>query len=145
MEALFQSESERPPARPRARNEMWDALAEIFEYEPLTQSEIKLWGKLTHSLKRAGATRESLIHATREYHKEFSTASLTPTALEKHYSRYAAKQPKKVVVCGECGIGGGHHLDDCPRIEAHTEVRASKPLTPNVNHGEKRGKEPLIG
>lgn len=126
MEALslFES-SEQPPARPRRRNACWDALAEIFGYEPLTQSEIKLWGKLTYSLARAGATRESLIHAAREYHKEFPTASLTPTALEKHYSRFAARKPKKVEVCDSCGIGGGHHLADCDKVEARTTARAS--------------------
>lgn len=114
MEALslFQME-QRSPARPRKRNAVWDAFVEVFGYEPLTQSEIRLWGKLTWSLARAGATHESLLHAAHEFHKEFPTASLTPTALEKHYSRYAARQPKKVVVCGECGIGGGYHLSDC--------------------------------
>lgn len=124
MEALSLFESEQqPPIRTRRRNATWDALAEIFGYEPLTESEIKLWGKLTWSLARAGATRESLIHAAREYHKEFPTASLTPTALEKHYSRFAARQPKKVEICEDCGIGGGYHLSDCRKIEA----RATKP------------------
>lgn len=113
MQALSLFESERQPPAPRRRNETWDALAEIFGYEPLTESEIKLWGKLTRSLARAGATRESLVYAAREYQKEFATAALTPTALEKHFSRYAAKKPKKVEVCDSCGIGGGYHLADC--------------------------------
>lgn len=113
------------PARPRRRNAIWDAMAEVFGYEPLTQSEMRLWGKLSWSLARAGATRESLIFAASEYQKEFATAPLTPTALEKHYSRYAAKKPKKVVVCAECGIGGGYHLDDCTKSEARAETRAS--------------------
>jgi hypothetical protein len=131
MEALPLFESEpQPPARSRRRNATWDALAEIFGYEPLTQSEIRLWGKLSYSLARAGATRESLMYAAREYHKEFSTASLTPTALEKHYSRYAARKKKKIAVCDSCGIGGGHHLDDCNKVEARTEERASSNPAP---------------
>lgn len=99
----------------RARNEQWDALVEIFGYEPLTASEIKLWGKLTVSLKRAGATRDKLVFAAKEYKKEFSTASLTPTALEKHYSRCVRRyqRRKETKACPECGIGGGFHLTDC--------------------------------
>jgi hypothetical protein len=99
----------------RVRNEQWDAFVEIFEYEPLTESETKLWGKLTTSLRRAGATREKLIFAAKEYRKEFSTASLTPTALEKHYSRCVRsfQRKKEVKTCPECGIGGGFHLTDC--------------------------------
>jgi hypothetical protein len=128
MEALFQFEApEQPPARPRRRNIIWDAFVEIFGYEPLTESEIKLWGKLTRSLKAAGATRDSLIHAAREYHKEFHTASLTPNALEKHYSRFAARQPKKVEVCDICGIGGGYHLADCRKVEARTAENDTGP------------------
>lgn len=126
MEALSLFEmAPRSPARPRRRNASWDALAEIFEYEPLTESEMRLWGKLSWSLARAGATRESLLYAADEYHKEFPTASLTPTALEKHYSRYAGRKPKEIVVCDACGIGGGLHLADCTEIEAQAEARAS--------------------
>lgn len=141
MEALSLFESDQqPPPRARPRNIIWDAFAEIFGYQPLTESEIKLWGKLTRSLSRAGATRESLSYAAREYHKEFPTAALTPTALEKHYSRYAARQPKKVVVCTECGIGGGHHLEDCSQVEARRNGRASNtPKRINPTTKEKKG------
>lgn len=98
----------------KQRNEQWDAFIEIFEYEPVTQSEIKLWGKLTSSLKKAGATADSMKLVEREFKKEFPTASFTPTALEKHYSRYANRLRKKVIIkCPECGIGGGFHLADC--------------------------------
>lgn len=103
------------PSKPRRRNPHWDALATILEYEPLTQSEIKLWGKLTYSFKLAGATPESMAFAAAEYKKEFPTASLTATALEKHYSRCVARYQKRkqIVNCPECGIGGGRHLSDC--------------------------------
>lgn len=99
----------------RKRNEQWDALVEIFDYEPLTQSEIKLWGKITNSLKQAGATRESMIFVYKEFKREFKDASCTPSALEKHYSRYARLYQKKkdIVNCPTCGIGGGYHLTDC--------------------------------
>ena len=111
----------------RPRNELWDALLEIFEYEPLTGSETKLWGKIIKSLKDAGATRESMIYVAKEFRKEFPSASLTPTALEKHYSRYAGrfKKKKKVVLCEDCGIGNGLHLTDCPQVEARAAARAS--------------------
>lgn len=136
--SLFES-GKQPPARPHRRNATWDALAEIFGYEPLTQSEIKLWGKLTYSLARAGATRESLIYAAREYHKEFPTASLTPTALEKHFSRYAARKPKKVEVCSACGLGGGYHLADCNKVEARTAAGRASDLEAAPSSTERKG------
>lgn len=123
MEALslFGAGTTQPPKKPRKRNELWDALAEIFGYEPLTQSEIKLWGKLTHSLSLAGASRDSLVFAAKEFHREFASASLTPTALEKHYSRYAGRIRKKVESCSECGLGGGFHIDGCTQSEARVD------------------------
>ena len=130
MEAQTQFDSEMMPPTsriPPRRNICWDAMAEIFGYQPLTDSEIKLWGKLSNSLRRAGATRESMLFAAREYKKEFPTASLTPTALEKHYSRCVARyQAKKAItVCDVCGIGGGYHLADCNKAEARAKTRAS--------------------
>jgi hypothetical protein len=106
------------PQQPKARkrNPHWDALVKILGYEPKTQSEIKLWGKLSHSFKLAGATPESMEFAAKEYKKEFPRATLTAAALEKHYSHCSARYEKKrqIVNCPECGIGGGYHLSDCP-------------------------------
>ena len=140
MEELFASEADQPKPRSRRRNIIWDAFVEIFEYEPLTVSEIKLWGKLTYSLRQAGATREILLTVVREYHKEFPGASLTPSALEKHYSRFAAKHKKtKPIVCSECGLGGGYHLAECSnKVEAQTVARASTP-TENNSKPQKKG------
>lgn len=119
----------------RKRNEQWDALAELFDYQPLTASEITLWGKLTNSLRRAGATRETIIFVHDEFKKEFPRASCTPSAIEKHYSRYARLYTKKKerVLCPSCGLGGGFHLTDCTagKVEARVnEPRASALQTP---------------
>lgn len=127
------SESDAGQKRPRQRNVIWDALAEIFEYEPLTRSEIKLWGKLTASFRDAGATKETLFFAYKEFKKEFPNASITPTALEKHYSRYVARKPKPRVLCPACGLGGGFHVTDCAHSEARTEARASEAYKPLSN------------
>jgi hypothetical protein len=74
----------------RARNEQWDALAAVFGYTPAESSEQKHWGKLTASLKTAGATDETIHEAARRYAVDMPGATLTAPALVKHYQRLMA-------------------------------------------------------
>lgn len=71
----------------RARDEQWDALAEVFGYSPEGQSEQRLWGKLVRELRGMKADRDAIIAAAVRYHAAMPNVELTPSALVKHYER----------------------------------------------------------
>lgn len=70
------------------KREVWDALAELFG-EPTTESNRRLRGKITRSLKRAGATYGEILERAMSWPYHFPGATLTETALEKHWDRLA--------------------------------------------------------
>lgn len=76
------------PALPahRSRNYVWDALVEIFG-EPTTATNVKLRGKVSASLASAGATRDEILSRAAAWPFHFPGATLTETALEKHWDR----------------------------------------------------------
>lgn len=74
-----------PPTAP-PRNEVWDACVEVLGYSPATQSEKRLWGKTTTSLRQAGATTDTIRRVAKEYKRRWPSVDLTLTALEKWYS-----------------------------------------------------------
>lgn len=93
----------------------------VLGYEPKTDSEKKLWGKMVTSLKRAEATEERIVAVGRWYHKQWPQIDLTITAIEKWYSHFLRLEEQRqqkgipnAAVCTECGIGGGMHATDCP-------------------------------
>lgn len=97
-------------------NPVWDACVEALGYEPATESELKLWGRMTTSLRRAGADRDKIIAVAEFYHRSWPDLDLTITALEKWYShflRLKVKREKRQAVCDECEMGGGFHRADC--------------------------------
>jgi 5-methylcytosine-specific restriction endonuclease McrA len=71
---------------PRKPNEIWDALAEVFG-EPSTDTARSLRGKVCASLTRAGATPDELIARAKSWPRHFENATLTETALEKHWDK----------------------------------------------------------
>jgi hypothetical protein len=72
----------------RPRNQGWDGLAAVFEYEPVSgTSEAKLWGKLARELNTIGVTVEDVLEAAHRYRERMPMVELTPTALVKHYQR----------------------------------------------------------
>lgn len=71
---------------PRARNEVWDTLAELFG-EPTTRTNQSLRGKLVKSLSEAGATGDTVRTRVQAWPFHFPDATLTETALEKHWDR----------------------------------------------------------
>lgn len=97
---------------------MWDALVEVLEHEPLTESERKAWGKIVRSLQGARADRDSILAVVAAYRREWPGCTLTVFAIEKWYGHFlrAKRQHAKRLPCPECGIGGGHHLADCARV-----------------------------
>lgn len=114
---VSQDQNQNPLSGGRPRNVAWDALVEVLGYEPLTESEKSLWGRITRSLNGAGATLETLQGVAAAYRKEWPECTLTVTAIEKWYSQFLSKANTKrraaMNVCPECKIGGGHHLIDC--------------------------------
>jgi hypothetical protein len=74
------------PPVPRRRDYVWDALAEIFG-EPTTRTNQRLRGRIAASLRDAGATPDEILGRARAWPFHFPGATLTETALEKHWDR----------------------------------------------------------
>lgn len=73
------------PRRPRARNPIFDALAEVFPAE--TESEKKFIGKISGELARAGASAEQVLTRARAALREWPRCS--PQAVSKNWSLLA--------------------------------------------------------
>lgn len=73
---------------PRPRNPVWDALSELFG-EPTTDTNKRLRGKVVASLRRAGAEYQEIMTRAMSWPLHFPGATLTETALEKHWDRLA--------------------------------------------------------
>ena len=80
--------------RERPRNEVWDALSELFG-EPETRTGQKLRGKVCASLQQAGATPDEIFRRAKRWAMHFDHATLTDLALEKHWSTLPLK-PRRV-------------------------------------------------
>lgn len=74
----------------RQRNGVWDALTEVFG-EAQTESAKSLRGKVVRSLSAAGATPEEVLARARSWPRHFEDATLTETALEKHWGALGRK------------------------------------------------------
>lgn len=66
-------------------NPVWDALEQELGYAPKAH-ETKLWGKISRDLTNAGADAVKIRKAAIGYAQMFPNATLTITALHKHYS-----------------------------------------------------------
>lgn len=80
------SEELASPRNGRQRNPVWDALTEVFG-EPSTDTARTLRGKICSSLTRAGATPDELVTRAKSWPRHFEDATLTETALEKHWDK----------------------------------------------------------
>lgn len=76
------------PFPKKTQNPVWDACVEALGYEPKTRSEKALWGKMTTSLREAGATHEQIVSVAQWYRRHWPRIDLTITALEKWYSHF---------------------------------------------------------
>jgi hypothetical protein len=104
-------------------NPVWDACVEALGYEPRTDSEKKLWGKMTTSLRHGAATPEEILDVAEFYHKKWPDVDLTITALEKWFSHFAAMRTKKIkarnrVICPHCDMAAPQHAADCRALTA---------------------------
>lgn len=108
-----ESESKSEPRR----NEVWDVCEEVLGYGPKTDSEKALWGKMTSSLRRAGATTERVQAVADWYHRSWPDIDLTITALEKWYSHFLHleenRAKRSAAVCVFCEMSAPYHADWC--------------------------------
>jgi hypothetical protein len=74
----------------RERNEIWDALTVMFG-EPTTRPAQKLRGQIASELRSAGATGPEILARGKRWPRHFETATLTETALLKHWDRLGRK------------------------------------------------------
>lgn len=78
----------RPPVPSQPRNEWWDALVAIFDYEPRTPAERSRWGRAVKDIRAAQATGADLHRAKTHYDAAVASGAinwtLTPNALASH-------------------------------------------------------------
>ena len=76
--------SPRKPPTERQRNQVWDALTDIFGAPTTRKKEIER-GKVVAELTQAGATYEEVIRRAKAWPNHYDSATLTPHALDKHW------------------------------------------------------------
>jgi len=122
-ESVAKPQEQEQSSTDRKRNIAWDAAEEALGYGPKTDSEKALWGKMTGSLNRAGATADQISAVAEWYHRHWPGIDLTITALEKWFSHFLAKAEKRATakansnVCPSCEMGGGLHAADCETVK----------------------------
>lgn len=88
--------AEKPPKRPRERNPLFDALASECGHDPnaLSKDEGSMIAKALNGIREGcpSLTPEEIKLRAGNYRKMWPNASLTPTALSKHWSRCGAQQ-----------------------------------------------------
>ena len=86
---------QKKPDRPR--DPIWDTLMEVcgIETTAIPQSARGGYNRAVKELKEVGATPDQIRNRASRWHKVYSGATLTPTALVKHWASLAGSQPKK--------------------------------------------------
>lgn len=90
QEVLNQEENLLPTASARPRNPIWDALTTIFG-EAETRTAQTLRGRVCRSLAEARASPDEIVRRARLWPHHFDGATLTETALEKHWTTLGRK------------------------------------------------------
>lgn len=121
------------PTPPRTPNPIWDALSEWFG-EPATRSEQTLRGRIVSSLNGAGATPQLVHERCHAWSKLFPGATLTQTALERHWTQlglaplqtpadFARRGHEGCLTCGGSGFTQTYSpsagMVDIPCTETH--------------------------
>ena len=83
------------PAKPRPRDEVWDALMEVcrWDTERMTASATGQMAKAVQELKAINATPEEIQLKARRYRQTMTGAVLTPGALTKWWSQLNGNTP----------------------------------------------------
>lgn len=108
--------------RSRAWTPVYDALlATIYgrrTADGMTREEKRQVALVARELHQAGATPADVAERVRRYrsHPTYAGVALTPMSLRRHWSEVAPPDPAgRTPPCPECGVGGGHHAEGCPR------------------------------
>ena len=94
-----------------ARDEVWDTLSDLFG-EPSTQTNRSLRGKLVKSLSAAGADETEIRQRVQTWPAHFPDATLTETALEKHWDRLGQPPAR----------ASEEHLAEIRRLQRRKEI-----------------------
>lgn len=110
--------------RERARDELWDKLADVFgPVADKTNAHAKR-NKAIGDLRKLGASPDSIDAALAAWPRLFDGAAVTDVALATHYPQLAATVDKaqarrrRSKPCDECGTGGGLHAAGCGKAAA---------------------------
>ena len=132
---------------PPARDDLWDLLEEKFGRVAAKTNAHARRNKAVADLRRLEATPDEVRYAIDAWSRRFVGATLTDIALATHFPQLRpspdstpAEAPMKIDpsvqlevaasalrfrlkqgVCGECGVGGGNHVDGC--LEARETPR----------------------
>lgn len=98
----------------RPRDQVWDQMEVLFGRVVSGTNAHKKRNKAVKDLKLMGAEPSELPRALHSFNAAFPGACCTDMALATHFPRFRPKQISPP--CPECGVGGGTHSADCPRV-----------------------------
>jgi hypothetical protein len=91
------------------------------DYQRLTRQEKRRVALAANDLERVKATEQDVRDRAGVYrrHPTYASCALTAQALVHHWNELAPRVvPPASAPCPECGVGGGHHLADCAKVQA---------------------------
>jgi DNA-binding transcriptional regulator YhcF (GntR family) len=81
------------PSKGRKPDLIWNAVCELFGLEPTTKADRKRIGKWVSDFKtKNGVTHDEIKTRLERYRREWPKAADTPTALLKHWDRFATER-----------------------------------------------------
>lgn len=92
-EPVTEPKADQDLAPPRRRDEVWDTLVELFGDAPKSKNLRGAWNAAAKELREHGATPTEIKARFTRYRLAMPEAQCTPTALAKHWGRFAADVP----------------------------------------------------
>ena len=83
------SETEKPSAKKRAPDAIWETVVQIWFPSGVAPSDQKRIGKIVRDLKAKGATPDEILTRLDRYRRQWPAAADTPEAVVKHWDRFA--------------------------------------------------------
>jgi hypothetical protein len=107
------------PSRERGRDPLFDALAVAcgLRLDAIPREQARVCGVATAELRAIGVEPGDIAPAVRRYRMRYPGAAATPKAVANHWAEIAPPA-RAAPPCDECGVGGGQHTADCPRVAA---------------------------
>lgn len=87
---INQEQTKTIPAAPvRKRNEVWDTLSDVFDFQPVTKTEKSRFGKAVRDLTEHGATEHEIRKRYNNYKANWPNVTCTLEAFVKHWQQHA--------------------------------------------------------